>query len=249
MRLIATLFLGLFVCLNSLHAETVDSFDDIQLWSGTGANEAALVIDFNGESTTDNSFVWGYRWDGDRTIEDMLLSVVRFDQRLFVNIDDGSSIFGRTLYGIGYDANANGVFGIDNPATNFDSQGVAISDEVTEGISATDDGDEYEEGFAAGFWNLGNSNGNPFDGGSWEGSPLGISGIITDNNFVPTGEVRFMSDGEWASLAWNDGADGFATVFASNPLAATAIPEPGAIAFLAVTSAGLCIRRKRHRQL
>ncbi|MEO1616136.1 MAG: PEP-CTERM sorting domain-containing protein [Planctomycetota bacterium] len=233
-------------CTCNLHAAEVDSFDDIELWTGTGSNEAAIVIDFIGESTADRSYVWGYRWDGDQTIEDMLLAVVQSDSRLFANVDDGSSLFGRTVYGIGYDTNNNRVFGIENPATNFNEFGLAISDNVTEGISATDAGDDYEEGFSLGFWNLGNSVGNPFDGGSWAGSPVGISGIITGSDFLPTGEIKTMSDGEWASLAWNNGDDGFATVFASNPFAAAvAVPEPGGIILLVALGGVVACRRRR----
>ncbi|MEM0926123.1 MAG: hypothetical protein AAGJ83_08810, partial [Planctomycetota bacterium] len=226
MRLLCFGFMVAF----GLHATaaTVSSFDDITFWTGTGSNEAALVIDFNGESVNDPSYVWGFRWDGDQTIEDMLLSVVRNDQRLFVNVDDGTGTFGRTLYGIGYDTNANAEFGITNPQTNFDSQGVAISASATEGIDPTDPGDDYKEGFQLGFWNLGYSVGNPFDGGSWTGASEGISGIISDSSFNPTGEIRYMSNGDWSSLAFNDvSVDGFNTVFAANPFAATAIPEPG----------------------
>lgn len=55
-------------------AAVVTSFDDIALWTGTGANRAALVIDWN-DGTATRSFAWGFRWDGSATGRDLLAAV------------------------------------------------------------------------------------------------------------------------------------------------------------------------------
>ena len=58
---------------------TVDDFTDILFWTGSGTNQAALVLYFNGPSYGDGgspaAIAWGYRWDGARTQADMLLSL------------------------------------------------------------------------------------------------------------------------------------------------------------------------------
>jgi len=53
---------------------SVLSFDSIQFWTGTGSNQAALVIQWN-DGDTPASLVWGYRWNGTATGFDMLRSI------------------------------------------------------------------------------------------------------------------------------------------------------------------------------
>ena len=48
------------------------TFDDIEFWVGTGANRAALVIDWLENSNEPPALVWGYRWNGTATGRDML---------------------------------------------------------------------------------------------------------------------------------------------------------------------------------
>jgi hypothetical protein len=44
---------------------------DVEYWTGTGANECLVVIDF----ASGDSYAFGYRWDGSKTSEDMLREV------------------------------------------------------------------------------------------------------------------------------------------------------------------------------
>lgn len=98
------------------------SLDDIQFWTGTGTNRAALVIYWNAPEVRNNtsvpdpaaekSLVWGYRFNGTATAEDMFNAVVAADHRLFVTATTPYSGFGAFIYSIGYDLNNNGVFGI-----------------------------------------------------------------------------------------------------------------------------------------
>jgi hypothetical protein len=104
------------------------TLDDIQVWSGTGTNRAALVIYWiapevpNGtvvpNPVAEKSLVWGYRWNGVATAENMLDAVAAVDHRLFAVISPPSA-FGTFPYALGYDLNNNGVFGIKSVTNVF----------------------------------------------------------------------------------------------------------------------------------
>lgn len=54
---------------------TVSSLNNIQYWTGSGTNSAALVLQF-GASATPASIAWGYRWNGtSATAATMLFSL------------------------------------------------------------------------------------------------------------------------------------------------------------------------------
>ncbi len=195
------------------YAGQVTSFDDIQFWAGTGANRAAIAIDWDADSTADQSLVWGFRWDGTASGEDMLMAVVAADPRLFIKGLHGG--FGYSLNGVGYD-DGDGIFGIDD-GTVFNSSGIAETVAPSDAAQPTDSGDRYAEGWFAGFWSYGLSSGNPFDGGSWVSALTGV----TDEE---------LTDGDWNSLAFTQtfGPDSFAR----NAYAAP-VPEPSSLALIA----------------
>jgi len=61
--------------LSCLQAQTlVDSFDNIQFWAGTGTNRAALIVQWPDEQSP-QSTVWGYRWNGSATAQDMMFAL------------------------------------------------------------------------------------------------------------------------------------------------------------------------------
>ncbi|MDF3130521.1 PEP-CTERM sorting domain-containing protein [Kiritimatiellaeota bacterium B1221] len=69
-------------CLTAhLQASSITSFADITNWVGSGANQAGFVIDFN-DGTTNQSYAWGFRWDGSQTGEDMFQAIVAADPNL-----------------------------------------------------------------------------------------------------------------------------------------------------------------------
>ncbi|NOZ39015.1 MAG: hypothetical protein GXP24_02160 [Planctomycetes bacterium] len=187
-------------------AETVSALDDIQFWVGSGANRAAMVIDWDDTSATDESLVWGYRWDGTATGEDMLLAVLESDTRLFAKLSSPNS-GGVALYGLGYDRNDDGQFAISD-STPFNADGIAITG-TDDGATSVDSSDLYAEGFFNAFWHYGLSSGNPFDeapeGDEWASSGGGASG-------------RTLSDGDWDSWTFTPTFD--FTSFAENPIAA-----------------------------
>ncbi|MBN8690986.1 MAG: PEP-CTERM sorting domain-containing protein [Armatimonadetes bacterium] len=76
------------------------SFDDLQVWAGSGSNRAMIVIDFADGQTT-SSFAWGYRWNGTATGEDALRAIVNIDPLLTASYDDFGS-FGFAVNTITY---------------------------------------------------------------------------------------------------------------------------------------------------
>ncbi len=60
--------------LNTTNTTSTLSFSDIQYWVGTGSNQAAFVVQWN-DSKIPDALVWGFRWDGNATGEDMLKAI------------------------------------------------------------------------------------------------------------------------------------------------------------------------------
>ncbi|MBN1855194.1 MAG: hypothetical protein JW829_20855 [Pirellulales bacterium] len=187
----------------SVHAGPVASFADIEFWAGSGSNEAALVVDWVENSSSDESLAWGYRWDGNAYGEDILMAIVEADPRLFIKIQGWGGDLGIAVYGIGYD-DGDGDFALDD-GTSFDSNGIAVVSGPADGALAIDGDDVYAEGWFTGFWHYGLSDGNPYSGGSWSSSQLGASSQV-------------LADGDWNSWAYTPTCN-FAA-FAENPVAA-----------------------------
>ncbi|MEO2048397.1 MAG: hypothetical protein ABGX16_17735 [Pirellulales bacterium] len=186
---------------------SIATFEDIQFWVGQGAKRSALAIDWNGDSSADPAIVWGFRWDGDATGADLLEAIVVADDRLFAkfNFPLGSS---SALYGLGYDANGDGLFSL-NDGTLFDTVGVAVTSPA-DGAQSTDPEDTYAEGWLTGFWHYGindpdHVDENPFENGSW----------ISDGGGMVN---RELTDGDWDSWTFTQPIS--FTQFAANPFAA-----------------------------
>jgi hypothetical protein len=188
------------------------TFDDIEFWVGTGTNRAAFVIDWFEDSTEPPALAWGYRWDGTAKGRDMLMAIVAADPRLFARLG-GTLANPVAVYGLGYDADDDGNFGIDS-GTPFDSQGFAFSD-PPDFAEATDPDDFYGEGWFTAFWHYGVEEpigSNPYDGGSWRDIGVGMAS-------------RDLVDGSWDSWVFSPTFD-FAS-FAMNPHAAPSPFPPG----------------------
>lgn len=202
-------------------AHAAFTFDDITFWAGSGANEAALVVDFN-DGKSPASHAWGFRWDGDATVTDLFAAVVTADARLFAKVGPAGT-FGTPVYGIGYDLDNDGVFGVDDGST-FGAGGIKLTSDLdADGAAATDADDHYEEGwFSDGFWTHFVGSGEPFNGGNW----LGGNGL----------DSTPLTDGAWQGLSF-DPAYSF-TDAPSEPL-----PEPTTLALIALGGAALLRRR------
>jgi len=205
LRILTLATLCLSVAYLPSNAGIVTSLDDVEFWVGSGANRTALVLDWDGEISTDESLVWGYRWDGAASGEDMFRDILAADARLFTKIS-ASGPTGIAVYGLGYDKNDDCEFAIDD-GTIFGMDGIYVSSPTDLGTSV-DPNDLYTEGWYLGFWHVGTAATNPYDGGSWVNSFLGIGSVNLANN-------------AWTSLAYT--TDTFSTTaFAENPYSAEA---------------------------
>jgi hypothetical protein len=196
------------ICLVAFMAEAVNaapfSLDDIHYWVGSGANRSALVIDWAENSTDPPALVWGYRWDGAKHGNDMLLAILSDDPRLFAKLG-GSPTNPDKAYGLGFDANNNDQFAVTGDPVDFDQRGIAFTDPPDQGMAA-DAGDYYAEGWYLGFWHYGVAATNPFSGaGSWSDISQGMA-------------TRTLADGSWDSWTFSPSFN-FAS-FPESPVAA-----------------------------
>ena len=185
------------------------SFGDIEFWVGSGANRAAIVIDWMDDSAQPAALAWGYRWDDVAHGSDMLTAVIAADPRLFAKLG-GAAANPDAVYGLGYDANGNGQFALDE-GTAFEAQVFAFTSPADLAMSV-DAADYYAEGWFTGFWHYGVADSNPFYSGSWSDTAVGMGD-------------RVLVDGAWDSWTFTPMFN-FAA-FAANPVAAPAPFRPG----------------------
>ena len=126
------------------------SFSDIKFWVGEGANEAALVLQWNVDGE-ESALVWGYRFDGSATGYQMLEDIVKADDRLYMVASNGP--FGKALQGIGYDADGDGDIALLNSSgeeRQLDDTGILIASGT---FTAKDADDFFKCGFTtSGYW-------------------------------------------------------------------------------------------------
>jgi len=185
------------------------SFNDVRFWVGVGENRAALVIDWFENAADPPALVWGYRWDGAATGANMLTAILAADERLFAKLG-GTPANPIAVYGLGYDADGDGFFEIDD-GTMFNADGIAYTGPADLAV-ASDAGDYYAEGWFTGVWHYGIAAGNPFAGAAWAHSVQGMAS-------------RALADGAWDS--WSFESPISFTAFAENPQAATSPFPPG----------------------
>jgi hypothetical protein len=210
----------------SFAATPVDGMEDIEFWVGTGANEAVLVISWNDDKNLPSSsfgeaLAWGYRWETGqtRTGEDMLKAIELADPRLAVAFQVFS--FGTTVYGMGYDLDADG--------------GTFTFDTENGNGSASDADDHFQEGFISkGFWGyfVGAADGEQRPG--WNEAQVGFS-------------ARTLSDGSWDAWSYTTDLVNF-TIPPPEIPAAAAVPEPGTMALLAGAAGILVLARRGKRR-
>ncbi|NLE57432.1 MAG: PEP-CTERM sorting domain-containing protein [Planctomycetes bacterium] len=217
------LLVGLAGCVGLFSTSSVQAImlDDVDYWVGSGSNRAGFVIDWN-DGKSAESLVWGYRWDGTKNGEDMLRDIVAADSRLFALVS-GSGGYGSALYGMGYDLDNDGAFGV-SPALGFDAGGMAAGS-ANDSRVPTDSADHWKEGWmSAGYWSywLGGSGDSP----SWGFSGTGMSGRALTNNC-------------WDGWSW---APDFSSSTPSEPVPAQ-VPEPMTALLLGMGT--LCLARRR----
>lgn len=212
-----------------LVAAPITGFDDIDYWVGSGANRAALVIDWN-DGIVPVSLAWGFRWDGVATGMDML-----------------KAIAGATLG----DVTATGADARLSVTLKSYGFGDVVDRIVFDGGGYTHDSAGFESG---GYWEY-NVYGGNFDYEIYGGPPdyeyLGIGTydvagsstypVAWESGNIGAGD-RELADGYWDG--WSFAPD-FVNQSIDVPLAAS-IPEPGALLLLTLAG-GLLVLRRRSR--
>lgn len=184
---------------------TTLTFADVQYWVGTGANEAAFVVQWN-DSKNPDALVWGFRWDGNATGEDMLKAIAKADHRFFSLLYQGTQ-FGSAVGGFGFDLNginSNGLYKAGNLTYPFYPVNGVINttsydfDQYT-GIDAAD---HWSSGWTVnGYWSYWTKDPTDPDFGY---SPVGVS-------------TRALENGSWD--VWN-----FNASFNDFPISSTMTP-------------------------
>jgi hypothetical protein len=132
------------------------NFSDIQYWVGSGTNEAAFVVQWN-DSKNPDALVWGFRWNGNATGEDMLRAIAQADHRFFTLLYPGTQ-FGTAIGGIGFDLNGqntNALYKNGNTTYPLYPVGgvVNTSDYDFDTYTAADASDHWQSGWTVnGYW-------------------------------------------------------------------------------------------------
>jgi len=143
-------------------AQVINGFNDIVAWAGTGANQSALVIQWN-DKKSPVALTWGFRWDTGAapTVNDMLLCVMQADVGLFARGDSATQYGAAAYYGLGYSQSGTLVVtGAQDPGGNSTAvvftkgfSDMNVSSNATESpwssleTAAVNPADRYEEGW------------------------------------------------------------------------------------------------------
>ncbi|HEY3762629.1 MAG TPA: hypothetical protein VGN23_12860 [Verrucomicrobiae bacterium] len=194
--------LALAGALLAQHLQAI-SLDNIQLWTGSGTNRAALVIDWNTPQIINNgntvpvpvankTMVWGYKFNGMATATEMFNAVVAADRRLYT-VEYIDPTYGTEVDAIGYNLNAEGIAGVtDGSITDAPSafnNGVLIDPNLNvDSAQSLNGGDLFWSGFAGPYWQLWNETN---DAGGFFNSPnIGTNEYMNPNTY---------SQGQWVS--------------------------------------------------
>jgi hypothetical protein len=214
------------------------SFEQIQNWTGSGANEAAYVVDWHSDNT--EPMVWGYRWDGEATGEDMLKAVVTADPNLYALIS-GQTSYGIALFGLGYDLDGDG-FGLNGFTP--DSQGFFTGGYGNvDGVLPEDTDDIFASGWYDSFWSYWLSTETRLDA---QDSDWSFSGLGMTSRTLASGDVDgwgFDEDMD-AYFGGGDGIHKPTGPYSSAPQ--SAVPIPGSLFLLGGGLMGLV--RIRHKK-
>jgi hypothetical protein len=149
----------------SVHAITTN---DIQLWTGSGTNRAALVIEWNSPQVFNNTtvpapidnktMVWGYQFNGTATGTEMLDAVLACDRRLYAVVNN---TYGTYVDGIGYNLSGNGLFGVTDGtqlynASAFTNGCLLNANLNVDAAYPINGGDLYWSGYYGPNWNVWN---------------------------------------------------------------------------------------------
>ena len=211
----------------------IDTFGDILFWAGSGTNQAAFVLEFggsNGDSDSPTTIAWGYRWDGEEKVADMVFaltgSITGSGVPSVVSGSDPRLAIAATNFG--------GGLGIGVDSFAYDQVGLPVADGWTQVMREMLTAEDYSVYPALFLYVPTDPSAQAWPGVAFSASGRGISSeSLTDNG--------------WYAFA-NTAGDPYPPlprVF-SQPVAA--VPEPGAAVLLACGMvAGLAARWTRRR--
>lgn len=76
-------------------------FDDVVYWVGEGEKQTGVAIKWN-DGKSEDALIWGYRWDGEKKVIDMLKDIAYEDERFYILLNETNSV---VIGGIGFDLN------------------------------------------------------------------------------------------------------------------------------------------------
>lgn len=179
---------------------------DIQFWVGSGSNQAAFVVQWNDGKTAD-ALVWGFKWNGTATGEDMVKAVAKADPRFFALLKQGTQ-YGSAIGGLGFDLNGTGTNGLykdENktyPYYPFDGL-INTSEYDFDSYTGIDPNDHWQSGWMTGYWSY------------WVKDP-----IDADYNYSGVGaSTRELQNGSWDVWNFNPNMESFDIATTFTPVA------------------------------
>lgn len=174
------------------------SFNDIQNWTGEGSKIAAMALKW---TNSENALVFGYRFEGTKTGEEMAIDIVANNPRLFMLMQSGTA-YGSAIGGFGWDADNNG-FSLknDKEVVQPDARGIY---EITSGYSfdsytSVSKTDYWNSGWNNGFWSYNLAQGDTPSNMGW--ASTGCSGrTLTDKSWDLWIYSSMTGAGEWGAL-------------------------------------------------
>ncbi|MCC9074442.1 DUF5074 domain-containing protein [Flavobacterium sp. F-65] len=191
---------------NNKSVATTTDFDAIKYWVGTGANKAALVIQWNDGKNSD-ALVWGYRWDGTATGVDMVKAIAKADHRFYALQYYSGPDLGTAIGGLGFDLNGTNTIGLYKDGNviypHYPENGIVnTSGYDFDSYTAIDAADHWQSGWASnGYWSY------------WVKNPAD-----TDFDYSSLGATsRVLENGSWDAWTYNPSFEQF-------PIASTLTP-------------------------
>lgn len=173
------------------------SMDDIEFWVGEGSKRSALVIEWHDNKGPD-ALVWGYRWDGEKTGEQMVHEIIKADPRLSALV--GKAFGGlHVVGGLGYQfekTTPRASIYLDNTAQVNDGNGITY-------VETSKDFDKFTFGDPKAHWKSGF-----YTNGYWV--------YYTKNNRIDSWKysnlvysLRKLKDGSWDGWSFQDGMESY----------------------------------------
>lgn len=176
---------------------TVD-FDSIRYWVGSGINKAALIVKWSDGKGGDTNLVWGYKWKGTATGEQMLNAIAAADPRFYMLVKSDTP-YGTAIGGIGFDLDGDGISYILKDSTTKCSLANGIYTTTAyydfDSYTSPNAADHWQAGWYQGYWSYWVADGT---GKDFSYSQLGASSRQLTNKCVDG--WSFISDMEnWYS--------------------------------------------------